>query len=351
MLSPAIIRFLKDQGLWGPEACTCQGLRGDGSGRPFFRLLAHGRPPVVLVLPDPDQPRGLAEAAASLAIGRHLAAAGVPVPRILAAEPPAGWIVFQDLGDRHLATAVAQASSRDQVLGWYRSAVEILLALQIDGWAGFDPAWSWDTPLFDRDLMRRREADYFLERFWQGYLGQPTVPDGVAGELDRLADRASEASTDFLVHRDFQSRNLMLTPEGALAVIDFQGARQGPRAYDLASLLLDPYVELPVAEQEELLDFYGLRAAARGRPVPPDFRVELSHLALQRNLQILGAFGFLVKVRGKGFFKASIPGAVRSLNRLLTWPELSAFPRLRGLAEEIPALLASAGTHPEGELP
>jgi hypothetical protein len=180
---------------------------------------------------------------------------------------------------------------------------------------GFEVRWCWDSPVYDRDIMLERESGYFLRAFWQGLL-QQEVPAGLQEEFERLADTAVSAPNDYFLHRDFQSRNVMIQ-DGRVRIIDYQGGRLGPLGYDLASLLLDPYAQLPVWFQEELYWYYLSRLGEI-----TVFEAELFHqtyraLALQRNLQIIGAFSFLSEVRGKSFFTRFIGPSLASLLRQL----------------------------------
>ena len=115
--------------------------------------------------------------------------------------------------------------------------------MQVRGAVSFDPKWCWDTPQYDRMLMLERESGYFLQAFWQDLLGMEEPP-GLQEEFFELADRAARIPAGYFLHRDFQSRNIMIHG-GEACIIDFQGGRLGPLAYDLASLLIDPYVALP----------------------------------------------------------------------------------------------------------
>ena len=111
-----------------------------------------------------------------------------------------------------------------------------------------------------------------------------------------------------LVHRDFQSQNIILR-DGQAYLIDFQGMRPGLAEYDLASLLHDPYVRLTNSERAELLDFY--RATAEVNDA--EFLEKVRLCAMQRLMQALGAYGFLGLVKGRKDFLQHIPKAVRSL--------------------------------------
>jgi aminoglycoside/choline kinase family phosphotransferase len=113
-----------------------------------------------------------------------------------------------------------------------------------------------------------------------------------------------------LVHRDFQSQNILLR-NGQAYLIDFQGMRPGLAHYDLASLLFDPYVDLSSAERDELLEHYC------GHKADADFLRTLRLCAMQRLMQALGAYGFLGLVKGSRHFLAHVPAALRSLRNLI----------------------------------
>jgi hypothetical protein len=185
------------------------------------------------------------------------------------------------------------------------------------------------TPAF----LLERECGYFLREFVQGYLGLPVAAEEVAPDFAMLVSQALADGSEVLMHRDFQSRNLMVQGD-RLRLIDFQGARLGPVGYDAAALLIDPYVNLAPEEQEQLLAFYLER---RGRHLPLDasvFRRAYDYLAISRNLQMLGAFAFLTRVKGKPQFARSIPPALMGLKRRLA-ARRRELPRLARLAAAI----------------
>lgn len=310
------------EALWTP-------LAGDGSQRRWFRLQARG---ASLVLADHGlHPGGApAEVDAFVAIGRHLSRRGVPVPRIRAAEPFAGQVLLEDLGDVHLQAAAAAAPGRRPEL--YRRALDMLLHLHAAGARGFDPAWCHQTPRYDREVVVEAEGRYFLEAYVCGVAGRCVDEAPLVAAFEHLARCISRFGCEGFMHRDLQSRNLMLA-DGRLRVIDFQGGRLGPLQYDLASLLIDPYVALPEALQERLLDEAAARTAADGAGTAQDFRRGYRYCALARNLQILGAFGHLSRAGGKPAFAAWIPPALAGLKRRLARrpdPELGP---LRALVE------------------
>jgi aminoglycoside/choline kinase family phosphotransferase len=184
-----------------------------------------------------------------------------------------------------------------------------------------------------RPFLLERECRYFLRAFLQGYVGLEVAEAELAPDFERLlAGIRLEESPGFL-HRDFQSKNLFVQGE-EIRVLDFQGARLGPLGYDLAALLIDPYVDLSPAVQEELLGFYLDLLGGRGSVDRRDFREQYDNLAICRNLQILGAFGFLTRVKGKTQFAPHIPAALAGLRRRLA-ARPGAFPRLTAVVERI----------------
>ncbi|WP_310598739.1 phosphotransferase [Desulfobulbus sp.] len=314
---------------WNRANVAVHELVPDGSSRRFYRLRGPDRSGVVAVLPPPHEPRGLAEAIAFAEIGRHLGRTGAPVPAIHGFDSATGLALCEDLGERRLFEQVAEQGVEDSIPA-YESAVRQLARMQVRGADGFDPVWCWDTPRYDRQLMIERESNYFLRACCTDLLGLDFDRRAVEADCARLADQAARAPAHFFLHRDFQCRNLMLT-EGAVRIVDFQGGRLGPLAYDLASLLLDPYAALPEAIQDRLVAVY-LEALGEELAYDPDqFRREYLLLGLQRNLQILGAFAFLSQVRGKPFFARYLEPALASLDRLLAKPGAGGYAALHTL--------------------
>jgi len=120
-----------------------------------------------------------------------------------------------------------------------------------------------------------------------------------------------------LVHRDFQSQNIIMR-NGQAYLIDFQGMRPGLAEYDVASLLYDPYVDLGETERAELLAYYRGRQLENGITIDNGFDFTLRLCAMQRLMQALGAYGFLGLVKGNKHFLQFIPNALRSLRAVVT---------------------------------
>jgi len=284
-------------------------------------------------------------------LAAHLGARGIPVPGVLAYKRSRGWSLVEDLGDRDLYAEVRQVPRRDEPCGWdadarervaalYREAPAVLVRLQIDGAAGFDPRRTHNPPRYDVALMREWESGYFVRELLVSRLGLD-VPDGLGGELDRLADRAAAAGTAYLLHRDYQSQNLKIHL-GRICVIDFQGARLGPAQYDLASLLLDPYADLPEQLRHELRDHYLELFTSRTHEERERFLEYFPLVAAHRLMQALGAYAFLGLRRGKPAFLAHIPVALRLLAETIA-PIADTVPLLDAVVAEARRLVAAHG--------
>ncbi len=310
-------------------------IQADGSSRRFWRLRHHEEPLGLLIAPAGDEQSELAESRSVWKIGRHLFEKGVPVPELFAWDSASGILLCEDLGNLRLhdyvhteeggITTVPSESSDH----YYRETIRQLAKMQIHGAVGLEQNWCWDQPSYDAGVMVERESGYFLRAFWQGVL-HLEIPVGVIEEFCQLAERADLAPGTFFLHRDFQSRNIMIK-DGTVRFIDFQAGRFGPLGYDIASLLIDPYVQLSPEKQENLLNEY-IEYCKTIYPLDEkQFKDQYSLLALHRNLQIVGAFSFLSKVKNKQFFGAFIGPALLSLHERLKEPLYVDYPLIRSM--------------------
>lgn len=302
-------RYFGEKGPFSPDL-SIQDLGADGSSRLFFRIGGGGQArSVIIMLNPPVSQTATRENLAYLHIGMHLFSKAIPVPEIHLWDLDEGWFVMEDLGPTSLQDWVSRG---EDPLPIYERVIQALFRLQIEGSRGFDPAWCWQTRRYDRIVMRQLEADYFSGMFLSRYMGLKASWPELEGPFEAIFQAASIGGSGFLMHRDFQSRNIMVAG-GHVGFVDWQGARLGPMGYDLASLLLDPYAHLPRPLQSRLYQAY----MSLVREDNPDWAGSLEqsfpYLAIQRNLQILGAFSFLSKVKGKTRFEAYIPRAVETL--------------------------------------
>ncbi len=316
------------------DGFACRSFGGDGSDRRFFRCRA-GQRCLIVILPSPTLNQAEAEARASFFIGRHLYDRGVAVPRPYAYDEESAGVIFEDLGTVLLYDEVCRPAVESAVIKkYYGQALSALAAFQTRGRQGFNPDFCWDTQRYDRGLMLERECHYFSREFCRGYMAV-SPPAGVEDDFSHLVKRVGLVPADYLLHRDFQSRNLMIYQE-EIKIIDFQGSRLGPLAYDPASLLNDPYVNLAHSWRRELLSEYLGELTKYTAVSELEFMDSYYHIALLRNLQILGAYSFLSRIKGKSFFKRFIAPAYSDLQTLLRGELKGAYPHLQRFVTGLP---------------
>lgn len=307
------------------HAVSVDAIEKGGSGRKFWRMHVGGQS-LILVRYNEDRP----ENKHYVAIARFLASVGVRVPEVFFHDEGEGLIVMEDAGGTDLWSFRKAAWPKRRAL--YQRTLDQALLLHTQGHrAPGAGGLKFLQPVFDAALYRW-EQDYFLDHCLGRHFG--LAPDTLAAETDRarLHEIADELAgeTRCLVHRDFQSQNVIVHA-GEVCLIDFQGLRPGLAQYDIASLLLDPYVDLSAEEREELLGHYLSGLFGPGRAVDPRFREVYDLCAMQRLMQALGAYGKLGHVDGRAQFLESIPTAIARLREVLA--------RMKGV-ERLAALLA-----------
>jgi aminoglycoside/choline kinase family phosphotransferase len=321
---------------WSRAEVTIEPLEKGGSDRRFYRLQAPDGRSVIFV----QYGKQKEENRHYVAIGDFLRSLPVRVPEMYRHELEEGRIWMEDLGGEDLW------SFREESWGVRRPLYEATLR-EVARLNGARADWEKRVnaprlqPEFDARLYAW-EQDYFFTHCLQNYCG--VSPDALASHREALEALAQTLAAEprGLVHRDFQSQNVVIL-RGEPCLIDFQGMRPGLAQYDLASLLLDPYVDLNGEEQAALFDYYcTLHPAGRDRK---HFERIYNLCAAQRLMQALGAYGFLGLQRERADFLAHIPVA---LPRLLT--VLRRISTLHGLAELI-APLAEASARPSATGP
>jgi len=393
---PALLEFLsKTAALMQlpAEATSLYPLPGGGSARRIYRVCGTGLPLVVVTNPLPEDRSHPDENESFVAVEAFLERRGVRVPRFYAADLERGFVLLEDLGDERLFDRVrrtgwpamrnrgagdarnhvaagarteenpAVSDAAMETFGLYRQAIDLLILMQRPGPPCFRLDWVFNPP-YTADFILEMESGYFHREFVRAWLareldfgilekecrwlaetaiGDSGASREAAGDCRDAAAPPTPPSFRFL-HRDYQSRNLMIV-NGALAVIDFQGARLGPPEYDLAALLYDPYVAMPQSVREELIDDYLRKAAAaggpegwQGAPLPAgaqEFESDAGRAwrrrflanAANRLMQALGAFGKLGARLGKPGYLEHAPVALAALEGVLA--ELACCERLR----------------------
>ena len=268
-----------------------------------------------------------------LDVHRYLASQGIPVPIIHKIDLGAGVLILEDLGDETLEAAVVAGGDRARDR-WYEAAIDLLVNLRLRAEAQPEGSIAF-TRSFDQELLRW-EFDHYVEYGLRARTGRK--PSAAEEKLlndagDRLSRAIAELPRGF-THRDYQSRNLMVTPRG-LVVIDFQDALLGPRPYDLVALLRDSYVELPPAVVEKLLRRYldGVRERSGERLDYDPFRATFDLVTVQRKLKDGGRFEYIDRVKKNPSFLPSVPASFRYVAQALE--RLPEYQPLRALLRDV----------------
>jgi len=278
---------------------------GGASTRRYFRVQAGGRTAVGMFVPEGSKPEEIDKGGGGVArwpfleVRDLLSSRGVDVPAVLAEDTARGWVLLEDLGDDTLAVFLGAHPSRREAL--YVRAVEDLARAQVA--LGSLPAQSLvASRAFDEDLLL-----WEIQHFREWALDARGMP--LSGDDRRLFDAIAKRLAATLaswprsfVHRDYQSRNLMVRPTGDLCWIDFQDALLGPRVYDLVALLNDSYQTFDRAFVEARLDDYARALGLAGDAARTDLGREFDRVTVQRKLKDAGRFVFIDRVKGNPSF-------------------------------------------------
>ncbi|MCG8552863.1 MAG: phosphotransferase [Desulfobacterales bacterium] len=314
-----------------------QAIAGDGSDRQWFRAGYKGKSLILsdhgICLDAAKNNNGTAQLNAFVNIGNHLADKGIAVPQIMGHDTISGQVAVADLGSTHLADHIRGMDDLE-IIQWYQQVIDRLIDFSFKGIEDFNTQWTCQTPSYSKQMILDLECKYFMQAFVTGYLGRKAQFDVFARPFSHIADNALIHAVNGLMHRDCQSKNIMIH-NGQPWFIDFQSARPGPVQYDLASLLIDPYVTLSRAVRDQLLN-YALEKIGLKVSLDMDaFMHAFRYCCISRNLQMLGAFGFLTRVKHKARFEQYIPAALNGLeNRLKNLNE----PALADLTQFIQSL-------------
>jgi len=307
-------------------------LRGDASTRSYFRVRVPDRRPasvIAMQLPENtfqsdeggEQPES--QRLPFLEVAELLESKGLPVPTIYVEDLENRIILLEDLGDVTFEQGLRHAPRAD----WprlYENAIDLLADLH-ERCAELPSTSIVSQRRFDRKLLDW-ELDHFREWGLEALSGPlDATQTGTLREAFAGIVRDIEAMPYGFVHRDYQSKNLMVGPEGTLTLIDFQDALIGPRAYDLVALLCDSYVSLDLGLQESMIGRY----AALRRVDPEALRQEFWRVALHRKLKDAGRFIYIDRVRKNPDFLQWYPQSLVYVGRATTQiPGLEALERL-----------------------
>ena len=283
-----------------------------GSNRNYYRIKKDGNTAVLMKCKEGD-----ADYHRHIEYTKFFLKHTIPVPELIETTPEKISATFEDLGDISLYSWLKCRREPEQIEEMYRKVLDIAVQIHARATANVSECSMLQSRLFDYEHYRW-ETSYFIERFVGGVRNiKPKNLSELQDEFHKIASKA-DSYPKTIIHRDFQSQNIMIH-KGSPRLIDFQGARMGLPAYDVASILWDPYYRLDDDMRERLLGYYldkmknahSSAAAKAMADKPPTSTLLICRL--QRHMQALGAYGFLSSVIGKKYFLKHIPEGLRLL--------------------------------------
>lgn len=318
-------------GQLGSNGLALVPVAGDASFRRYFRVCAGGTCYIAMDAPPEHEDCG-----PFVAIAHHWRNAGIHVPAIIKAFPDEGFLLLEDLGDE-LYLDVLTPANADRLYG---DALKTLVQIQ-----QVRSPLTYPLPSYDSKLLMR-EMELFREWLVIAELGLDlsTAENALLDTTFSTLREAALAQPQVTVHRDYHSRNLLVTDENSPGVIDFQDAVTGPITYDLVSLLRDAYVAWPENDLGRWVEQFRLASADAGlhRADPDTFRQWFELMGMQRHLKVAGIFARLYRRDGKSRYLADIPRTVDyllgasaaqpAMRSFTAWLEERVIPRMGAMA-------------------
>jgi aminoglycoside/choline kinase family phosphotransferase len=313
-------------GLFPSQPFTIAPASADASFRRYFRATFADRTLIVM-----DAPPEHENCKPFIHIAQLFGAAGVHVPQILAQDLEQGFLLLTDLDNTTYLQALTTDRSRAREL--YGAATDALIQIQL-------ASREHELPPYDEALLLR-EMRLFPEWYVARHLNV-TLNTQQNAMLEAVFQRIVQnnlAQPRVYVHRDYHSRNLMVTTPAPLSIslpqagesanvkgpvlsspgiLDFQDAVYGPITYDLASLFKDAYIYWEEAEVMDWLIRYWEKARKAGLPIQQDFGDfyrDYEWMGVQRHIKVLGIFARLYHRDGKDGYLKDMPLVFAYLHR------------------------------------
>jgi aminoglycoside/choline kinase family phosphotransferase len=291
----------------GEEPISIDVLPQSGSERRYFRL--HGNDGSVIGTYGAN----IKENESFIYFSEQFRQKGLATPTVLVVSEDRTFYLQEDFGDVSLLNRLEAEGFTDPVYRLFRSSLEELARLQVLG----DEDLDYERCLTNKEFGKQAiMADllyfkyYFLDALRKPYDKQKLIDD-----FEALSNYLTHTEYKYFMFRDFQSRNIMITPDNKVHFIDYQGGMKGAPQYDVASMLWQARANLPDDWKKNLLEEY-MNAFEKLINGPLDrviFQSQYNGYVLIRLLQVLGAYGFRGLFERKAQFLTSIPLALRNL--------------------------------------
>jgi aminoglycoside/choline kinase family phosphotransferase len=307
-MQDAFQQILSSLKKWQPDHnINLESLKQAGSNRQYFRFQHKGQSYILTY-----NPLNIRENEAFIGFTQHFSGLNLPVPSIVFVDEDKTFYVQTDLGDISLFDHIKKDGFSDNVKELFKKTCASLAKLQIIGGKDLDYSNCIATRSFDKQAIYS-DLLYFLYYFVRA-LDLPYDKNLLLNDFEMLSNYLMQEENQFFMHRDCQSRNIMINDDQAY-FIDYQGGMQGALQYDIASLLWQARAQMPYEWRDELVEYYFDEANTLldGKLNKESFLNNYDGFVLIRMLQTLGAYGFRGLFERKPHFIASIPFALKNL--------------------------------------
>lgn len=297
-------------------------LAGDASSRRYFRIVAENQS-YVLMEWEPFQRKGYP----FLSVLEHFHKHKVEVPRVFDMSESEGLVLLEDLGDLTLERKFWENINPSNILPFYKMAIDELIKIHFPATFDRNDCTAFNAE-FDHTKLFWEMENAHLHLFTEMLKFNPgaAVEAKVKEELSKIATILAN-QPKHIAHRDYHSRNLMVRLN-KLHVIDFQDARMGALAYDIASLLRDPYVSVTAECEKDLLKYYLEQALQylKAGFSEAEFYEVYEYQAIQRCFKAVGTFTSMFnKKQDRRYLKHIAPALERVQQSLQKFPALKEF--------------------------
>ena len=285
-------------------------INSDASFRNYFRVNDRSGATYIIMDSPPDKENNLQ----FILISEILKKMKIPSTKVYAQDLTQGFFILSDLGPSTLFDHNLDTSKKTNREELYTQAINILVLIQKNGNAFLD-----QLPLYDLELLET-EMNLFLDWYCIKELGMNTTQLNKFN-LEECFKHLSENAikqTQVFVHRDYHSRNIMISNQDELGIIDFQDAVLGPITYDLVSLLRDCYIELSDKEIRHWLELVYQRLTNENTLdiSYEKFETDFDLMGCQRHLKAIGIFSRLKHRDGKPNYMEDVPRTLDYLKKI-----------------------------------
>ena len=285
-------------------------INSDASFRNYYRVSDHSGTTYVIMDSPPDKENN----EQFIFISELLTKMEIPSTVVYAKDLSMGFFILSDLGpatllDRNMETRIK--TKREKL---YTEAINILLLIQKNGNNFVD-----QLPVYDLELLET-EMNLFLDWYCIKELGisAAQLNEFNLGKCFKYLSESALKQVQVFAHRDYHSRNIMISKRGELGIIDFQDAVLGPITYDLVSLLRDCYIELSENEIRHWLEVVYQRLINENllHISYEKFEVDFDLMGCQRHLKAIGIFSRLKHRDGKPNYMKDVPRTLGYLKKI-----------------------------------